>query len=162
MTTSGSGTFSDGVPRARHAVAVELLPEGLQIRAADGTLLGEWPYDDLEAVPSPAGVLRLGRAGSPVLARLEIHDRDLADAIDSRSIPVDRSGRGERRMQTKVIVWSLIATASLVGGAVWGVPLIANQAAPLIPYSLELGLGELIEARARESLDTRHAGAAFE
>ena len=93
MTTSGSGTFFDGATSARHAVAVELAPEGLRIRSADGTLLGEWPYDDLESVPSPAGVLRLGRAGSPVLARLEIRDREFADAIDSRSIPVDRSGR---------------------------------------------------------------------
>ena len=139
-------------------MAVELAPEGLRIRSADGTLLGEWPYDDLESVPSPAGVLRLGRAGSPVLARLEIRDREFADAIDSRSIPVDRSGRSERRMRTKVIVWSLIATASLVGVAVWGVPLIATRLAPLIPYSLEFRLGELIEAQARASLDTRHLG----
>jgi Zn-dependent protease with chaperone function len=162
MTTSGPGTFFDGATSARHAVAVELAPEGLRIRSTDGALLGEWPYDNLESVPSPAGVLRLGRAGSPVLARLEIRDRELADAIDSRSIPVDRSGRSERRMRTKVIVWSLIATASLIGVAVWGVPLIATRLAPLIPYSLELRLGELIEAQARASLDTRHAGAAFE
>ena len=65
-------------------------------------------------------------------------------------------------MRAKVIVWSLIATASLVGVAVCGVPLIATRLAPLIPYSLELRLGELIEAQARASLDTRHAGAAFE
>src|SRR4029077_14044988 len=162
MTTSGSGTFFDGATSARHAVAVELAPEGLRIRSADGTLLGEWPYDDLESVPSPAGVLRLGRAGSPVLARLEIRDREFADAIDSRSIPVDRSGRSERRVRTRVIVWSLIATASLVGVAVWGVPLIATRLAPLIPYSLELRLGALIGAQGRARLDPRHAGAAFE
>lgn len=162
MTTSGRGTFFDGATSARHAVTVDLAPDVLQIRAGDGTLLGEWPYDKLESAPAPAGVLRLGRAGSRALARLEIRDRELADAIDERSLPVDRSGRGERRMRAKVIVWSLVATASLVGVAVWGVPRIATRLTPLIPYSLELRLGELIEAQARASLDTRHAAAAFE
>ena len=162
MTTSGGGTFFDGATSARHAVTVDLAPDVLRIRATDGTLLGEWPYDKLEAVPAPEGVLRLGQAGSPVLARLEIRDRELAHEIDNRSLPVDRSGRGERRMRAKVIVWSLVATASLVGVAVWGVPRIATRLTPLIPYALELRLGELIEAQARASLDTRHAGAAFE
>src|SRR4029077_19928543 len=98
MTTSGSGTFFDGATSARHAVAVELAPEGLRIRSTDGALLGEWPYDNLESVPSPAGVLGPAGAASRVFARLEIRDRELAAAIDSRSVPVDRSGRSERRM----------------------------------------------------------------
>src|SRR6267378_2685896 len=97
MTTSGGVTFFDGATSARHAVTVDLAPDVLRIRAADGTLLGEWPYDKLEAVPAPEGV-----------------------------------------------------------------PRIATRLTPLIPYALELGLGELIEAQARASLDTRHAGAAFE
>jgi Zn-dependent protease with chaperone function len=42
------------------------------------------------------------------------------------------------------------------------VPHIATRLTPFVPYSLELRLGELIEAQARASLDTRHAGAAFE
>ena len=41
----------------------------------------------------------------------------------------------------KVIVWSLIATASLVLVAVFGVPRIATRLAPLVPYALERRLG---------------------
>src|SRR5258705_3879858 len=104
-TVSGGGTFFDGATSARHAVTVDLAPDVLRIRAADGTLLGEWPYDKLEAVPAPEGVLRLGQAGSPVLARLEIRDRELADAIDSRSLPVDRTRRGERAIRSRLVVW---------------------------------------------------------
>ncbi|MGZ5843627.1 MAG: M48 family metallopeptidase [Xanthobacteraceae bacterium] len=162
MTISGPGTFFDGATSAKHAVTVELAADVLRARTADGTVLAEWRYDELETVPAPEGILRLGQAGSPVLARLEVRDRGLADAIDDRSLPVDRTGRGERRMRIKVIVWSLIATASLVGVAVWGVPQIATRLTPLVPYAVERRLGELIEAQTRATLDTRHAGAAFE
>jgi predicted Zn-dependent protease len=162
MTTSGRGTFFDGVTSVRRDVAVELAPQALQIRAADGTVLAEWPYEELETLSAPEGVLRLGKAGNSVLARLEVRDPQLAAAIDDRSLQVDRSGRGERRMQTKVIVWSLAATASLMMVAVWGVPRIATQLTPLVPYSVERKLGAAIERQVRASLDTRHANAAFE
>ena len=75
MTISGPGTFFDGVTSAKHAVTVELAADVLRARAADGTVLAEWRYDELETVPAPEGMLRLGQAGSPVLARLEVRDR---------------------------------------------------------------------------------------
>jgi hypothetical protein len=162
MTITGRGSFFDGATSARHDVTVELAPQLLRILGPDGTALAEWPYDQLETLSAPDDVLRLGKAGSPVLARLEIHDPQLAAAIDDRSLPVDRSGRGERRMRTKVVVWSLIATASLVLVAVIGVPRIATQLTPLVPYALERKLGAAVDAQARASLDTSHAGAAFE
>jgi Zn-dependent protease with chaperone function len=160
--TSGPGVFFDGATTARHDVTVELAPDLLRVKAADGRVLAEWPYDQLETLSSPDDLLRLGRAGSPVLARLEVRDPQLAAEIDERSLPVDRSGRSERRMRTKVIVWSLAATASLLLVAVVGLPLIATELTPLIPYSMERKLGAAIERQARASLDTRHAGAAFE
>jgi predicted Zn-dependent protease len=162
LATSGPGAFFDGATTARHDVTVELAPDLLRVKAADGRVLAEWPYDQLETLSSPDDLLRLGRAGSPLLARLEVRDPQLAAEIDERSLPVDRSGRSERRMRTKVIVWSLAATASLLLVAVVGLPLIATELTPLIPYSMERKLGAAIERQARASLDTRHAGAAFE
>jgi Zn-dependent protease with chaperone function len=159
---TGQGIFFDGATTARHDVAVELAPQALRIRAADGTVLAEWRYDELETMSSPDDVLRLGKAGSPVLARLEVHDPQLAAAIDDFSVPVDRSGRAERRMRMKVVAWTLAATISLVAVAAFGVPLIATRLAPLVPYPLELKLGAAIDRQARASLDTGHAGAAFE
>ncbi len=102
--TTGHGIFFDGVTSARREVAVELAPQALRISASDGTVLAEWPYQALETLSARDNVLRLGKAGSPVLARLEVRDPQLAAAIDERSLPVDRSRRGERRMRTKVIV----------------------------------------------------------
>ena len=99
--------------------------------------------------------MRVGKIGNPVLARLEVRDPKLAAAIDERSTPVDRSGRSERRMRKRIVLWSLAATASLVLVAVVAVPEIATRLAPLVPYPLERRLGAAIDAQVRASLDTR-------
>ena len=105
---------------------------------------------------APDDVLRLGRAGSPVLARLEIRDPALIAEIDRRADTLDRSGSTERRMRKRVIVWSLAATASLVLVAVFGVPALSDRIAPLIPLSVEHRLGDLPSTRqVRAMLDNR-------
>jgi Zn-dependent protease with chaperone function len=91
-----------------------------------------------------------------------VHDPALAAAIDDRSVPVDRSGKSERRERTRVVGWSIAATVSLIAVAVLGVPEIANRLAPLVPWSVERKFGTAIEAQIRRSIDERHAGAAFE
>jgi len=160
--TVGDAAFFDGATTARHAVRVELAPEAVVVRGADGTVLAQWRYDELETMSTPDDVLRLGRAGDSSLARLEVRDPQLAAAIDDRSLPVDRSGRSERRMRAKVILWSLAATASLLAVAIFGLPRIAGGLTPLVPYSVERRLGAAISTQARADLDTGHAGAAFE
>jgi hypothetical protein len=92
----------------------------------------------------------------------KIKEPQLAAAIDARSVPVDRSGRIERRLRRKVVFWSLAATGSLLLVAVVGVPLIAAKLTPLVPYALERKLGAAVDAQARATLDSGHAGAAFE
>jgi Zn-dependent protease with chaperone function len=162
MASSGPGIYFDGATSARRGVDVELAPEVLRVRAADGAVLAEWPYGQLETLSAPDGVLRLGKADNPVLARLEVRDPQLAAAIDERSLPVDRSGTRDRRMQAKVIGWTLAAAASLVVVAVWGLPRIATELTPVIPHAVERRLGAAIERQVRASLDTHHTGAAFE
>jgi Zn-dependent protease with chaperone function len=161
-TISGRGIFYDGATSARHEVVVEVAPQTLRVLGSNGAVLAQWPYDQLEPMSAPDDVLRLGRAGSAVLERLEIKDPQLAAVIDERSIPVDRTGRTERRLRAKVIFWSLAATTSLVLVAVIGVPLIANELTPLIPYALERKLGAAVDAKVRLSLDDHHSGADFE
>ena len=143
-------------------MTVDLAPDVLRIRAADGTLLGEWPYDELEAVPAPDGRApprpgrqpgaRTARDSRPGAGR---RDRQpIAPGGSQRPRRAAHAGQGDRLEPGR--------DRLLVGVAVWGVPRIATRLTPLIPYALELRLGELIEAQARASLDTRHAGAAFE
>jgi Zn-dependent protease with chaperone function len=162
MHAAGTASFFDGITAMRREVTVELGAVGLRIRAAGGELLAHWHYDEIESRSAPEGVLRLGKAGNPILARLEVRDPRLAGAIDELSEPIDRSGAAERRDRAKVIGWSIAATVSLLLVAVFGVPEIANRLAPLVPHSVERKFGAAIDAQMRRSLDTRHAGAAFE
>jgi Zn-dependent protease with chaperone function len=134
----------------------------LRIRGADGALIAEWPYAELEARPSPDHVLRLGHAGSRELARLEIHDAALAAAIDARADTLDRSGATERRLRKRVILWSLAATASLVLVAIFGLPALSDRIAPLIPMSVEHRFGLAVDAQVRAMLDNRTSGKPFE
>jgi Zn-dependent protease with chaperone function len=162
MTIAGAGIFYDGITTARHNVTVVADPAALRIRAADGDTVAEWRYDEIETLSSPEGVLRIGRVRNPVLARLEVRDPALAAAIDDLSIPVDRSGRSERRLRRKIVFWSLAATMSLVLVAVFGVPAIATHLAPLMPYRIERLLGNAVDAQVRSMLDEGKPGVAFE
>lgn len=154
----GRGIFFDGLTTASHDVLVELAPRMLQVHGIDGSVLAQWPYDELETLSAAEDVLRLGRARNAVLARLEIKDPQLAAAIDERSLPVDRTGRIDRQLRTKVIFWSFAATVSLIVVAVIGMPLIATKLTPLIPYAIESRLGAAIDAQTRMSLDEGNAG----
>jgi Zn-dependent protease with chaperone function len=162
MTSSGAGIYYDGVTSAERAVTVELAPAALRIRAADGSVIADWGYGDIEAKSAPDDVLRLGLARSTVLARLEIRDPQLVAAIDVKSVPVDRSGKSERRGRAKVVAWSIAATVSLLAVAIFGVPVIATELAAVVPTGLERRLGLAVDAQVRSMLDTKGAGASFE
>jgi predicted Zn-dependent protease len=163
MAAAGTGIFFDGVTSARRPVLVELSSEGLVVRdAEERAMLARWPYNELDHLAAPDGLLRLGRAGAPRLARLEVREPALIAAIDDASVPVDRSGAAERRSRSKVVVWSVIATVSLLVGAVYGVPALADKIAPLIPLRAERWLGEAVDSQARKMLDKSDSSRPFE
>jgi Zn-dependent protease with chaperone function len=163
MAASGTGIFFDGVTSVRRPVLVELGPDGLVVRdAEERAMLARWPYNELDHLAAPDGVLRVGRAGASRLARLEVRDPALIAAIDGASVPVDRSGAAERRSRTKVVVWSFITTVSLLLGAVYGVPALADKIAPLVPLRAERWLGEAVDTQARKMLDKGDSSRPFE
>ncbi len=160
--TSGAGIFFDGRISTRRRVQVMLTSAALQIDDANGRLLAEWPYAEIEGLSAPGGVLRLGRHGNARLERLEIFDPAFAAAIDARAANVDRSGGLQHRQRAIAIGWSVVAVAALVAVAWLGVPRIAGRVAPLLPVALEQKLGAAVDLQVRRTLDTRRAGAAFE
>ncbi len=162
IMNSGAGIYFDGRTSARNNVGVTLAETGLQIAGPDGTLLAQWPYDEIESLAAPDDVLRLGRRGGSLLERLEIFDSTFAAAIDARASNVDRAGKRQRRQRLRVVGWSVAATVSLALVAYFGVPAIAERLAPLLPAMLEQKLGDTVEVQLRSSLDTKKAGAAFE
>lgn len=162
MATSGPGLYFDGTTSARHAVTVEARPEALHIAGADGAVIGDWPYGELRAQSAPDDVMRLRRAGGAELARLEVRDKALIVAIDEYADSLDRTGKTERRLRKRVIAWSIAATVSLVLVTVFGLPLLADRIAPLIPLSIEQRLGLAVDAQVRAMLDNGHGDKPFE
>ena len=163
MAAAGKGIFFDGVTSARRSVLVELASDGLVVRDAEHRdMLAHWPYDQLDHLAASDGVLRLGRSGAAKLARLEVRDAALAHLIDEASVPVDRTGAGARRGRLRVVAWSTAATVSLVLGAVFGVPALADRIAPLVPLGVERWLGEAVDMQARQMLDKGTAHRPFE
>ena len=163
MAAAGTGIFFDGMTGARRSVLVELGSDGVIVRdAEERDMLARWPYDELDHLAAPEGLLRLGRAGAKSTARLEVRDLSLAAAIDDASVPVDRSGASERRSRIRVIGWSLAAVLSLVLGGVFGVPALADKIAPLVPLQAERWLGEAVATQARKMLDKGEADRPFE
>jgi len=162
MTTTGTGIFYDGITSDRRKVAVEISGEAIEVRSPDGALLQRWHLADIAPLATPSGVLRIGLANAAAAARLEIHDQALAAALLARTKSADRTGLTDRRTRTKVVAFSFAAIATLVGGAIWGVPLVADRIAPHLPVALEMRLGAAVDTRVRQMLDTSRDGKPFE
>jgi len=162
MTTTGTGIFYDGLTSDRHEVAVELGGDAVRVSAPGGATLAQWRFTDIAPLTTPAGVLRIGLANAKVAARLEIHDQALAAALLGRTKPADRTGLTDDRTRVKVVAYSLAAIATLIGGAIWGVPLLADRIAPHLPAALEMRLGAAIDMEVRQALDTSTDGKPFE
>lgn len=158
---TGVGVYFDGVTSARHQVAVETAPEVLRVLSSDGTPIANWPYGELRAQSAPDDVLRLAR-GNTGLARLEVRDPALIAEIDRLADTLDRTAASERRLRRRVVAWTFAAAASLVLVAVFGMPLLADRIAPLIPLSVERRLGLAVEAQVRGMLEGQKSDKPFE
>jgi Zn-dependent protease with chaperone function len=162
MTTNGTGIFYDGLTSDRHKVAVEVAGDAIEIKATDGAVKARWRLDEVYPLATSNEVLRIGVASAKVAARLEIQDSELAAALLARLKRTDRSGLTDSRTRLKVVVYSLAAIASLVGGAIWGVPLLADRIAPHLPLAWEIRLGEAIDGQVRRTIDRSNGKKPFE
>lgn len=162
MSTGGPAFYFDGKSTQRHAVTLELTATALLVSAADGTTLARWPYNELEQSSSSEGVLRIARLRSHDLARIEVRDPVLAKAIDDLSIPLDRSGLTARRSRRKVVVLAMAAVASLMLVGIYGIPALATQLAPYVPYAFEKRVGAVVDKQVRAVLGPSKKGDPFE
>ena len=161
-TPRGPAIYFDGTCSARNDVVVEAGAAALQIFSAKNRrLLDEWLYAELRRQAAPDGVLRLGRHGETLLARLEIRDAALAAAIEDRAVTLDRGGAAERKLRRKVVILSLAAVVSLIFTAIVGVPVLATRLTPLVPIAFEQKLGNMVDSQIRSTLDTKHLGEGF-
>jgi Zn-dependent protease with chaperone function len=162
MTTNGTGIFYDGLTSERHKVGVDIAGGAIEMRAPDGALKARWRLDEVYPLATSNDVLRIGVASAKVAARLEIHDSELATALLALLKRTDRSGLTDRRTRLKVVAYSLVAIATLVGSAIWGVPLLADRIAPHLPLAWEIRLGEAIDAQVQRTLNPSNGKKPFE
>ena len=149
---SGSAIYFDGVSSRRRTVTLRL-SDRLEI-GEDGQALAAWDYSDIRRVDGPSGMLRLSSLSAPALARLEIRDSVLAAELVSRSARIDDNATGRRGIAT-IVGWSIAAAASIVAVVLFGLPLIADRLAPLVPEAFERRLGDVADSQVKAMFDAK-------
>ncbi|MCK7474763.1 MAG: hypothetical protein MZV49_17100 [Rhodopseudomonas palustris] len=92
--------------------------------------------------------MRLSNVAAAPLARLEIRDPGLAAQLTARCTGLDASASA-RHSTARIVGWSVAAAASVILIAVFGLPLIAERLAPLMPRSFEQRLGVVVEQQVK-------------
>jgi Zn-dependent protease with chaperone function len=85
---------------------------------------------------------------APVLARLEVRDKAVAEQLISRCPRLDENFPGRRGVAT-IVGWSLAATVSIVAVILFGVPLAADRLTPLVPQAFERRLGDVADGQVK-------------
>jgi hypothetical protein len=145
---SGDALYFDGAGARRQPVSLEVRPDGLAI-LGEGRELAFWRRADLHSADAPKGVMRLGAEGAAELARIEIRDAKLQDAIKAAYPDLFKRRRGGQASARQIVLWSLAAAASLVLTVVCLVPLFADRLAPFVPLPVEARLGEAVDNQVR-------------
>ena len=134
--------YFNGRSNRRRSVALRLADGGLEI-VEEGDVADTWPYADMRRADGPLDVLRLSSVTALPLARLEITDAAMKAAIAARATSLDAARGGTQTW--RIVFWSLAAVCSIVSLAVFGIPLVADRLAPLIPFSFEKRMGDSID-----------------
>jgi Zn-dependent protease with chaperone function len=144
---SWPAVFFDGQSNHRHTVEARFA--GAIVIVQDGTTLATWNYPTVRRVDAPAGAMRLWSTDAAPLARLEL--RDPAAWLDVEQLCPDLTGPGGVKPISVVRIgaWSLAAAGVIVGMIWFGVPLVADQLAEVMPLSWERPFGQAIDQQVR-------------
>ncbi|MBL8589223.1 MAG: M48 family metallopeptidase, partial [Methylobacteriaceae bacterium] len=147
MQTPARAIYFDGRTSVRRAVDLAFEPDAITL-LEQGAAVAVWRFADLRRADAPRDLLRLSNVAAPELARLEVHDRGLARAVLDRVGPLGATA-GSRVGARRIVFWSLAAALSVVLIAAFGMPLIADRLAPLVPVSFEKRIGVAVDKQVR-------------
>ena len=139
--------YFDGASSRRRRVTLSF-GERLLLQNLEGETLASWAFGDLRRADAPSGILRLSNVTAPPLARLEIRDPGLAAQLTALCTGLDATASA-RHSTARIVRWSVAAAASVLLIAVFGLPLIAERLAPLLPRSFEQRLGVVVEQQVK-------------
>jgi Zn-dependent protease with chaperone function len=139
-----TAVFYDGTSNRKRSVTLRF-GDAMEI-VEDGAAVATWPYADVRRADGKKALRLLCTSALP-LARLEIADADAAARVASH-FPQLEAGRGATQTG-RIVAWSLGAAVSIVLVIVFGIPLLADRLAPLVPNAVEKRIGEAVDRQAR-------------
>src|SRR6476659_9719458 len=101
MLEQGEAIYFDGQSNRKRKAVIRFGP-ALEI-VADGVMAAAWPYGDVRRVDSAPDVLRLMCASAPALARIEIQDEALKQAVAARCPALEGTNSGKSQ------TWRIVA-----------------------------------------------------
>ncbi len=142
--------YYDGTSSRKRKVTLDPA-DALEI-AENGETIARWPYADIRRADGGRRV-RLSSVSALPLARLEIADRAQAERVLAACHALDE---GHHSKQTgKIVAWSLGAACSIVLVVLFGIPLLADRLAPMVPFAVEKRIGEAVDRQAKAILGGR-------
>lgn len=154
MVSSGTGVYFDGRTSRRQDVHVAFDEAALTLLQPDGRTLERWPLASLREIAAPVGVARIASERAHSLARLELRDPALTAALRAAAPSLGASRRAEAGSTRKVVFWSLAAVVSLTLFGLYGVPALADKVTPLLPWSVDVRMGDVADRQVRYLLPT--------
>jgi len=139
-------TYFDGTSNRKRRVTLRM-SSSLNL-LDDGRVVATWPYGAIRRVDGPPERLRLRCAEGLPLARVDIKDAATIQALLRRCPALDVDHGGPARTG-RIVFWSLAAVASILAVVFFGVPVIADRFAPMIPAAVENRIGAAVDARVR-------------
>ncbi len=139
-----NASFFDGLVNRRRAVRLRLAVE-LEI-IENGAVVDTWPLDTIRRADSPATELRLLSSSAPELARLVITDGAFRSTLIDKC-PSLYAHETSKSAYARIVGWSLAAAASIILTALYGIPLIADKLAPLVPVAWEKRIGDMVDGQ---------------
>jgi len=143
-TQDTPAVFFDGTSNRKRSVTLRF-GDALEI-LEDGAVVATWPYADVRRADGKRA-LRLSCMSALPLARIEIADPQAAEQVAARLPQLD-AGRGGTQTW-RIVGWSVAAALSIILVTIYGIPLLADRLAPLVPYAVEKRIGEAVDRQAR-------------
>ncbi len=142
------GFFSDGRTAEMRPAAVRLGGSTLSVRGEKGEALADWSYRDLRLIEEVyAGQpvrLRSKRGGD---ARLVVRDAQFLDALGHHARHLRIHNLQKSRALPRALMWGGATIATLVG-LYFGLPILAEPVAAVMPLSWEERMGQSVRGQA--------------
>ena len=147
------GRYFDGKSASRREVQVTLKASGIEIVEPDGAIV-TWSYSELKAperLPGRGGV-RISNRAAPD-AQLIVETPEFYGQL-MRLLPRFGGRLGRWREHKGEIALVTLLVVAVVGGGIFGIPLLSRPLARVIPYSWQQQLGEMVLPQITGSAET--------